>query len=192
MALIDDPNLIGEWLNWPADKISQNATALERVRQAASSSIVRKTGRAFVPDNGATREFSIRFSKTQLNTGDIRTATLVETNTFWGGADEWETLPATAYRLGRYRSDWPFQYITRIDGRYFHRGRVRITGDWEWEEVPDTAQQATIMEAAKLLARAGSPKQVGSSFAGTETNLADFMDLDIEELISDLRVPDVG
>ena len=64
---------------------------------------------------------------------------------------------------------------------------VRITGDWEFETVPPSVEQATLMLAAKLLARAQSPKQVATSFTGSEVDFGSYFDFDIMELISDFK-----
>ena len=69
---------------------------------------------------------------------------------------------------------------------------MRVTGDWGWSEVPDGIVQAAVMIARNYMARRASPKQMGSSFTGAEVDMASFMDIDIEELLSDYRLPEAA
>ena len=53
--------------------------------------------------------------------------------------------------------------------------------------MPPSIEQATLMLASKLLARAQSPKQVGTSFTGTEADFGSYFDFDIMELVNDFK-----
>ena len=65
---------------------------------------------------------------------------------------------------------------------------LRVTATWGFETIPEAIEQATLMLSANLLARAQSPKQVGSSFTGTEIDLGGFYDMDIMELTNDFKI----
>ena len=185
MALIQTAQ-VAEWLGWSADKVTERQADLTRVAEAASTGIRRMCGRAFEPVTES-RLFDIPMSAMEHPVGDIRAATMVETRQ--GGQADWTAVETSAYelRLGP-RRDWPFQTIIRIDGHIWEQfATLRITGDWEFETVPPSIEQATLMLAAKLLARAQSPKQVATSFTGSEVDFGSFYDFDILELVNDYK-----
>ena len=188
MALIQ-PAQVAEWLGWSPDKITERQADLERISESASISIRRFCGRAFEPANGETRTFNPGVATSEYPVGDIRSATQVQVR--YAPTAEYRTLTSGQYELmlGP-RRDWPFQTIARVDGRYFYPGinALRITGDWEFETVPDSVAQAAIMLSANLLSRAQSPKKVGTSFTGSEVDLGSFYDFDIMELVNDYKL----
>ena len=189
MTLVADASHVAEWMGWPDEKAQAREGDIERCLAAASSTIRRMAGRDFEKETGA-RIFEVPVTYDRVPIDDLRAASKVEYRRD-GYRAGWETIEPGGYELRRFQREWPYQLIVRSPGR-FPQGSLRITGDWGWEEVPPAIQQATIMEAAKLLARSQSPKQVGSSFTGTETNLADFMDFDILSLVDDFKLPQVA
>ena len=187
MALIQTAQ-VAEWLGWSADKVTERQADLTRVAEAASTGIRRMCGRAFEPANGQARIFDVPMTAFELLTGDVRAVTAVDVRR--SVSQDWSPVEAGGWQL-RYgaRRDWPFQSIIRTDGYFFPAGTqvVRITGDWEFETVPPSIEQATLMLAAKLLARAQSPKQVATSFTGAEVDFGSYFDFDIMELVNDFK-----
>ena len=187
MALIQTAQ-VAEWLGWSADKVTERQADLTRVAEAASTGIRRLCGRDFEPANAQARVFDVPVSVFELMTGDVRAVTAVDVRRSVN--QDWTAIAAGGWEL-RYgaRRDWPFQTIIRTDGYFFPAGTqvVRITGDWEFETVPPSVEQATLMLASKLLARAQSPKQVATSFAGSEVDFGSYYDFDIMELVADFK-----
>ena len=187
------PALIGEWTHQTTDWVTANQADLERAAELADERVYRKCGRQFITQTAVAKSFPVDISTETLPVGDILTATTVEYRPRAAGAG-WMPLGSDDFELRKLTERWePYQLIARVDGRVFPRGAVRITGNWGWSEpYPAGVVQAAVMIAANYLARRGSPKQVGTSFTGTETELGTFMDVDIEELLMDYRLPDVG
>ena len=184
------PEQIGEWTHQDDAWVKANRDDLARAAALADSRVERKTNRSFEAANGETRIFPVHLSTDEVLVGDLRTATRVECARRGGG---WTEIAAEDYELRRFTPRWePYQEIALTTGGVFPQGRVRVTGDWGWSEVPDSISQAAIMIAANYMARRASPKQVGSSFTGTETDLGSFFDIDIEELLTDYRLPEAA
>ena len=184
------PDQIGEWTAQPSDWIRANQHDLQRIAALADARVERKTNRNFNPADGETRTFSIPLSTDEVIVGDIRTATRVECARRGGS---WTEVAAEDYELRKFSEAWePYQEIALTTGGVFPQGRMRVTGDWGWSSVPDGIVQAAVMIARNYMARRASPKQMGSSFTGAEVDMASFMDIDIEELLSDYRLPEAA
>ena len=184
------PEQIGEWTAQKTDWVTANQDDLQRIAEMADVRVERKTNRDFNPTSGETRVFQIPLSTDEVNVGDIRSATRVECARRGGG---WMEVDAADYELRRFSQRWePFQQIALTTGGVFPQGRMRVTGDWGWTTVPDGIVQAAVMIAANYMARRASPKQSGSSFTAGDTDLASFLDIDIEELLTDYRLPEVA
>ena len=157
--------------------------------EAASTSIRRLCGRDFEPVTEE-RSFSPRMRHTEALVGDVAAVTAVQVRARPYGAymaletGDWETLRSSS------RRDWPDDTLVRVDGYHFYPGpnALKVTATWGFPEVPEAIEQATLMLSANLLARAQSPKQVGSSFTGTEIDLGGFYDMDIMELTNDYKI----
>ena len=187
------PALIGEWTHQSSDWVSANQADLERAAELADERVFRKTGRWFTTQTGVAKTFQVDISTDRMMVGDLLSATMVEFRPRSSGAG-WMTIASDDYDLVKLVERWePFQQIVRVDGRVFPRGQLRIMGNWGWSEpYPAGVVQAAMMIASNYMARRGSPKKVASSFTGQENDLGTFMDVDIEELLMDFRLPDVG
>ena len=186
MALIQTAQ-IAEWLDWDQDKLTERQADLTRITNASEACVRRICGRDFQLVENETREFDLPEAGRLVPCGDILTASRVEARSWAGGV--FEVLPASAWRLDRTRSDFPYQSLTRIDGKRFRPGlsMVKITGDWGWREVPSSIEQAALMLAANYLARAQSPKRTGTGIEGTDVDLGGFLDMDIMGLLDDYK-----
>ena len=188
MALVQTAQ-VAEWLGWSADKITERQGDLTRITESASTTIRRWCGRDFTSSDGETRLFSPTMRSLEAPVGDCRSITRVEVRQ--QPRVDYVLVDPAAYELlpGPY-ADWPPQTILRTDGAPFPPGpaALRITGDWGFSTVPASIEQATIMLSANLLARAQSPKQIGSSFTGAEADLGSYLDMDIRELCDDYKV----
>ena len=188
MALITDNNLVGEWMTWDTDKITSRSPEITRAIESASATIKRKCGRVFESVT-ETRLFDVPITDDEVILGDFRNITLLEVRPERG---DFSTLNSDKFEYRKINNSWPYFSIRRIDSRYFPRGTLRVTADWEWDEVPDAIQQATIMQAAKILSRVSSPRGQASNIEGTNIQMGRVMDFDIEDLISDYMVAHVG
>lgn len=188
MALVQTAQ-VAEWLGWSPDKVTERQADLTRITEAASTSIRRMCGRDFEPVT-ETRSFTFSMYRLEVPVGDVSAVTAVEERSAPQRA--YTPLESGAYETRRAtaRRDWPDDTLVRTDGWYFYPGPsgLRVTATWGFPEVPEAIEQATLMLSANLLARAQSPKQVGSSFTGTEIDLGGFYDLDIMELTNDYKV----
>ena len=188
MALVQTAQ-VAEWLGWSADKVVERQADLTRLTEAASTSIRRMCGRDFESTTGA-RLFSPTMTVRQVLVGDVSAVTAVEIRP--RPSSDYTMLDSTDYETLRStnRQDWPADTLVRTDARWFYPGpnALRVTATWGFPSIPEAIEQATLMLSANLLARAQSPKQVGSSFTGTEIDLGSFYDMDIMELTNDFKV----
>ena len=187
MALVQTAQ-VAEWLGWSPDKVTERQADLTRITEAASTSIRRMCGREFEPVTEA-RTFSPSMLRLEVPVGDVSAVTAVEVRSHPSRA--YTALESGDYETRRSsgRHDWPDDTLVRTDGYFFTPGpnALRVTGTWGFATIPEAIEQATLMLSANLLARAQSPKQVGSSFTGTEIDLGGFYDMDIMELTNDYK-----
>ena len=188
MALVQTAQ-VAEWLGWSPDKVTERQADLTRITEAASTSIRRMCGRAFEPVTEA-RTFSPTMLRWEVLVGDVSAVTAVEVRS--APQNAYTALEQADYETLRSsnREDWPDDTLVRTDGAWFYPGpnALRVTATWGFETIPEAIEQATLMLSANLLARAQSPKQVGSSFTGTEIDLGGFYDMDIMELTNDFKI----
>jgi hypothetical protein len=123
---------------------------------AASRGIDNYTHRHFYVIEGEQRVFSgsvrIRGERVRLfgAWNDLATIASVEDDS---GDITTDVVPWPA---NRQRGElWP---IRGLVGNF--RGRVRVTGDWGWPEVPEPIREATVLQAARLVKRRRSPEGV--------------------------------
>jgi hypothetical protein len=65
---------------------------------------------------------------------------------------------------------------------------VRVTALWGWSAVPPAIEQATLLQASRLLIRRDSPYGVaGSPEAGTEIRLLARLDPDVDVAVAPYR-----
>ena len=188
MALVQTAQ-VAEWLGWSADKVVERQADLTRLTEAASTSIRRMCGRDFEATTGV-RLFSPTMTVREVLVGDVSAVTAVEIRP--RPSSDYTMLDSTDYETLRStsRQDWPADTLVRTDARWFYPGpnALRVTATWGFPSIPEAIEQATLMLSASLLSRAQSPKQVGSSYTGTEIDLGSFYDMDIMELTNDFKV----
>ena len=187
MALVQTAQ-VAEWLGWAPDKVTERQADLTRLAEAASSGIRRICGRSFEPVTEQ-RSFSPTMLRWEVLVGDVSAVTAVQVRS--APQNAYTALEPADYETLRSggREDWPDDTLVRTDGAFFYPGpnALQVTATWGFPEIPPAIEQATLMLSSNLLARAQSPKQIGSSFQGAEVNLGGLYDMDIWELTNDYK-----
>lgn len=150
-----------------SDAITPSGQMVDAARNAryqlaldtASAMVDQDTGRVFT---------STVATKTLMSAGeqllvvpDLVSVTSIKVDEDGDGVFE-ETLTATDYELGSFNethAGWPYQWINRIDDYWpipvwgGRRKLVQINGTWGWSAVPTPIKQATLLMAARQVAR---------------------------------------
>lgn len=125
----------------------------------ASTAIESDTGRVFTSTT-ATKSLISRGGYI-LHVPDLVSVTTIKTDEDDDGIFE-ETLLATDYELGTWheaQTVWPYEFVNRIDDQWpiptpgGRRRLIQITGVWGWPSVPAPIKQATLLMAARQVAR---------------------------------------
>lgn len=133
---------------------------------AASRRVDRDTGRRFYLDLATSAKTYQLTHDTKLIVDDIGTTTGLVVQV--GNGTSWSTVDSGQYRLlpennltegraanviERINSCWPLGYSPL----------VQVTAKWGWPTVPDEIKAATLLVAARLYRRKGSPEGVSGS-----------------------------
>lgn len=100
-------------------------------------------------------------------------------------ASDYQLEPLNAEALGR-----PWRHLVAVDVRRWPvggpRARVEVTAKWGWAEVPPQVKEATLIQAARVFARAQSPLGVaGNAEFGAIRMLASRLDPDVQVLLDE-------
>lgn len=126
---------------------------------AATAMVEQDTGRVFT-STAATKQL-MSAGETLLVVPDLVSVTTIKVDEDGDGVFE-ETLTAADYELGSFNethAGWPYNWINRIDDFWpipvwgGRRKLVEITGTWGWSSVPTPIKQATLLMAARQVAR---------------------------------------
>lgn len=138
----------------------------------ASREIARSINRDFEPQLTEAEERSFESSGKRVVIDDLFTD------------DDLVVEGVTDYRLYPLRANpW-----TELVSDYSLPMIVKVTAKFGWPEVPSAIQQATLLQASRIVARRDSPYGVaGSPDAGTELRLLARVDPDVEVAIGPYR-----
>lgn len=97
--------------------------------------------------------------------------------------DAFKMRPANADKVGKPFEKFEMRGSSSLRLSYAEDA-VAITADWGWESVPTTVQQATMLQANRVLKRRESPMGVaGSPEAGNEMRLLAKVDPDVKLML---------
>lgn len=177
---------------------------LAGVLDAASRHIDQRCGRRFYADAGATaRVYRSAGRLVRGRDGDVdrlmvddiasTTGLVVESGFAWSST--YTTIASTSYEI------FPENALVRgvaIDSigltagsLWTPAGRVRITAQWGWPEVPDEIAQACLLLSTRLFRRKDSPQGFAGSAEWGVIRVAS-RDPDVEALIAPYRIPGLG
>lgn len=162
---------------------------LTQALQTASRHVDQLTGRSFtLADSTSQRVYRTRgrvvpcrdIDGDGLLVDDIADVTglTVETGSgsTWSDYTGWAAEPAA-----------PGMPVTMLRGRWWTPA-VRVTALWGWPEVPDEVVQATLLQAARLHKRRGSPEGIAGSAEWGAVRVSR-TDPDVEALVSPYVLP---
>lgn len=178
---------------------------LVAVLDAASRHIDQRTGRRFYADAAASaRTYRTAGRLIRDRRGDLTdrllvddiastTGLIVETGFAFSStystlvAGSYEYLPENALVLNR-----PIDSIGLCAGALWTpAGRVRITAQWGWPDVPDEVAQACLLLSTRLFRRKDSPQGFAGSAEWGVIRVAS-RDPDVEALIEPYKLPGLG
>ena len=150
-----------------SDAITPSGQMVDATRNAryqlaldtASAMVDQDTGRVFT-STVATKNLTSN-GGARLLIPDLVSATTVKADDDGDGFYE-TTIAASGYELGSFNethAGWPYQWLTRLDDTWptpDFAGRtklVQIAGTWGWASVPSAIKQATLLMAARQVAR---------------------------------------
>jgi hypothetical protein len=168
-------------------------TLLNKALSTASRAVEKACGnRVFTLDGSATARVYVPQGNYDLDVDDIGTLTglLVET----GSGTTYTTLPATAYETTPTTALVRGEPITSLNdlgyaGVWWSGGvtpRVRVTACWGWPAIPDEVSQATLITAARLFRRKGSPEGV-AGFGDMGVVRVPKLDPDVQAMLQPLK-----
>lgn len=177
MALVNPYCTLDELQGWNRANAPVSQPDLERAINACSRGIdkycrrhfwqTESIPRLFAPDNAYEFDFGAFNDLHQLDALATDTAGDGTFDVTWS-ADDYELLPLNPdagperhpYESIRRVASKTFPYLTSNPADTGRSARVRITGIWGWEAVPDAINQACVMHAARIFNRKESPQGV--------------------------------
>lgn len=168
-------------------------TLLNKALGTASRAVEKWCGnRVFSLDVSATARVYVPKANYELFIDDVGTLTGLQVETGSGGvysvlaATNYEATPTNALVRGE-----PITSLFDLNytGVFWAGGvspRVRVTAQWGWPAIPDEISQATLLVAARLYRRKGSPEGV-AGFGDLGVVRVARVDPDVEALLSDFK-----
>lgn len=168
-----------------------------RAATTASRAIDHECHRQFGRTASETRLYTPRWSHTKglwiIETDDFVTFTQVEIDRLGEGI--WEVIDVTKFRklAGDANADkkgrpWERLGVRNVSLPSFSYAHdcIRVTAEWGWSSVPVAIEQATLLQASRLVSRRDSPMGVaGSPESGSELRLLAKLDPDVKTSVKD-------
>jgi len=175
---------------------------MQGVLDSVSRWIDRYSDRHFWRDGAIGTEVARTFAACRawrVNIDDLVPGTVTTLKTDITGDGTFETTwSASDYQLLPVNrpNDEPFNAVEAVAGLRFpiratagSRGnRIEITGIWGWATVPDTVQQACLLQASRVLKRRYSPEGVAGFGEFGVVRIGSRLDPDVELLLGDYKL----